>query len=88
MEKIREYLRGGGSSWSGMITLSSSDQRNAYQQKAPLGAKSVLLPYNASWHLYQILSIGDPTMTILAGPSVVGEEKGGNMGSVCTTEIC
>lgn len=87
MEKIRKYLRGGESRWSGMIILSASDQRNAYQQKAPLGAKSVWGPYNASWHLHQVFSVGDPTMTILAGPSVVGEERGGNVGSVCATEI-
>lgn len=87
MENIGKYLGGGGSHWSGMIILSASDQRNAYQEKAPLEAKSVLWPYNASWHLYQVLSVGDPTITILAGLSVVGEETGDNVGSVCTTEI-
>lgn len=48
MENIGKYLGGGGSHWSGMIILSASDQRNAYQEKAPLEAKSVLRPYNAS----------------------------------------
>lgn len=87
MEKIGKYLREEGSCWSGMIIMSASDQRNAYQQKVPLGAKSELWPCNASWYLYQVPSIGDPTMTILADPLVMGKQKGGNVGSVCATEI-
>lgn len=70
-----------------MVTLSASDRRNTYQEKPPLGAKSALRPCNASWHLYQVLSVGDPTKTTPAGPSVLREKTGGNMDTICTTEI-
>lgn len=69
------------------VILSASDQRNTFQEKAPLGVKYSLQPCNASSHLYQVLSVGDPTKAILAGPSVVGKKTGGNMGSICTAKI-
>lgn len=71
----------------GTVILSASDRRNTYQEKLHWGQKSVWQPCNASWHLYQVLSVGDPTKTILAGPSVVGEKTGGNVGSICAAEI-
>jgi len=40
MENIRKYLGGGDSEWAGRVILSVSERRNAYQEKAPLGAKT------------------------------------------------
>lgn len=61
MGKIKKYLGGGDIQRSATVILSAPDRRNTYQEKAPLEAKSVLQTCNASWHLDQVLSVGDPT---------------------------
>lgn len=74
---------------NGLVILSTSDQRNAYQEKkkTPLGAKSAVRPYNVFWHLYQVLSVGDPTETASAGPWVACQKIGGSVGTICATEM-
>lgn len=65
---------------NGLVTLSASDQRNAYQERAPPEAKSAVRPYNVFWHLYQVLSVGDPIETALAGPWVACQKMGRQCG--------
>lgn len=71
-----------------MIIPSAGDQRNTYQEKPPLGAKicvaTLVMPPDIST---RVLSVGDSTKTILAGPSVVGKTMGANVGCIRTTDI-